>query len=348
MAELDQEVVDQEVVDTGSDDVAAETLDDVAEVSSDISEESEGEAAEGQDGEEDGAQAAAAAYEPNFKFRVHNDEEEDEDGEEQEFDEFVRGAIKDKESEDRIRDLYTRAHGLDALKPRHQKLQERFSTVAQHYGKLHQTVQDILRSRDEGDYATFLEKSGVKVGALAEWLMGQIKLNNMSPEERRPHEELSALRREVAELRRGRGAVEDHSSEAAVSVYEDDFRDALRDPSVKKARKAYDERVGESGAFEEFVLDYGSRYYRKHGKNLRPAKAVRECLKVLGLESSAPSQGAQGAPSQGATGSGAARKVVAQPKTAFLPNTGSSAASATSKKPQSIKDLKKLANGGSL
>jgi hypothetical protein len=298
------------------------------------------------EGAEEGAAAAAQAqeqYTPNFKFRVRGlDEEEDDDGDELEFDEFLRGVVTNKETEEKLRDLYTRAYGLDAIKPRHQKLQERYQAVTKDYGKLDGTIRDILRLRDEGDYGAFLQKVGIPTTKLAEWLVSEIQAQQLPPEERRIHEERARLARENRELRSGREQASEHDLSLASQIYHEELQEEMREEDVRPLIRAYDKRMGERGAFEEFVLDYGSRYYQRHGKNIRPAKAVRECLRILGLDTQAPSQGAQ------PSGSAQPKPVVTAPKVAVIPNTGPSASGTPVKKPKSIADLKKLANGQSL
>lgn len=291
---------------------------------------------------QEAASNTEAAYQPNYKFKVRGlDDEEDEDGDELEFDEFVRGVVTSKEQEDKLRDLYTRAYGLDAIKPRHQKLQERFQNVAQHYQKLDGTVREILSLRDSGDYGAFLQKVGIETPKLAQWLVNQIRQQELPPEERKTHDELEALRREVRALKTGDAGTSQAALAAATEAYEEELHEAIREPNTRNLIREYDKRVGEKGAFEEFVLDYGSRYHRKHGKNIRPAKAVRECLRLLGLDSQASSQDAQP--------SGTAQpKSVNAPKVAVLPNTGSSASGTPVKRPKSLADLKTLAKGGSL
>ncbi len=244
-----------------------------------------------------------------------------------------------------MRELYTKARGLDAVKPRHEKLQQRYQQVSQHYGKLDQTVRNILKARDEGDFDTFLEKTNIPVEKLATWLMQKIQRSQLPEGERSVHNELENTRRELRQLRDGGQIQGGQQFDSVVDHYEEDLKDAMRAEDTRPLVKDYDKRMGERGAFEEFVIDYGSRYYRKHGKNVRPATAVRECIRILGLQSQAPSQGAQ--PS-GQQGSQQQNRVIPAKRPTVLPNTGSSASSPTEKRPRNLADLKKLAKGGSL
>src|SRR5688500_3044500 len=53
-------------------------------------------------------------YTPNYKFKVMDEEKE--------FDDFLKGAIKTKEDEEKLRDIVTKAYGLDAHKKTHETL----------------------------------------------------------------------------------------------------------------------------------------------------------------------------------------------------------------------------------
>jgi hypothetical protein len=63
------------------------------------------------------------AYKPNFKFKAL--------GKEMEIDKFLHDAIKDAESEKKIRELYEKAHGLDYIKPMRDRLQEENQALVQ-------------------------------------------------------------------------------------------------------------------------------------------------------------------------------------------------------------------------
>ena len=58
-------------------------------------------------------------YTPNYKFKVLDTEKE--------FDEFIRPIIKDKDSEEKLRDLYTKAHGLDTVKNKYEETKEQLN-----------------------------------------------------------------------------------------------------------------------------------------------------------------------------------------------------------------------------
>ena len=115
-------------------------------------------------------------YEPNFSYKVKD--------EERQFDERLRKVISDKETEEYIRDLYTKADGLDTYK---QKLEDRESKLAEYERKVSELVngyQQLKTLRDEGNYRKLMSSIGLDDEAVLNYASSLIEEMNM-PEEQR-------------------------------------------------------------------------------------------------------------------------------------------------------------------
>lgn len=86
----------------------------------------------------------ASDYEPDYTYKVKD--------EILEFDEPLRAAITSKETESLLRDLYTRAAGLDSYKSKLEEKESYIGELEPQVGQLVQGFRNIKDLRDEGDY----------------------------------------------------------------------------------------------------------------------------------------------------------------------------------------------------
>ena len=103
----------------------------------------------------------APEYEPNFNYNVKD--------EEREFDERLRGSVTSKESEDYLRDLYTRADGMESMKA---KMEERNSYTSELEGtaaSMTQGFKTLQGFRDAGDMRGLSKALGLKRDAILDY-----------------------------------------------------------------------------------------------------------------------------------------------------------------------------------
>lgn len=110
------------------------------------------------EGEQESAQEAEQ-YVPDFSYSVKGDSKA--------FDERLHGVIKTKEDEDFIRELVTKAEGLDSYKEKFtleveskKTLEETLADVNDKLAKTSGFYQDIVERRDAGDHRSVLRDIG--------------------------------------------------------------------------------------------------------------------------------------------------------------------------------------------
>jgi hypothetical protein len=92
-------------------------------------------------------------WEPNYGFKVKDEEHE--------FDDWVRPAIQSKEHEEKLRELYTKAFGLDGVKSRLEENERRFQDVHGKYSSVNTQYEQMqnglqkLGDLREKDFSTF-------------------------------------------------------------------------------------------------------------------------------------------------------------------------------------------------
>jgi hypothetical protein len=103
-------------------------------------------------------EAEVAAYEANYGYEVK--------GEKKEFAEFLRGSITNLEQENELRDMYTRALGMDEIKESRTKLESEFqqyqTDVNTQFAPVVQRGNDFDNAVKMGNLATAFEIGGIK------------------------------------------------------------------------------------------------------------------------------------------------------------------------------------------
>jgi hypothetical protein len=113
-------------------------------------------------------------YTPDFTYKVKDEVFE--------FDESVREAIKSKEVEDKFRDLYTRAAGLDDYKAKYSDVESKYNESQPQLERLIGGYKTLMSYRDDGDFDRLMSTLGVDEEALIEYV-GQLLEREELPEE---------------------------------------------------------------------------------------------------------------------------------------------------------------------
>ncbi len=267
------------------------------------------------------------AFEPNFKFKVYDEEKE--------FPEIFRGVVKDKTTEEEVRTILSKAFGLDGLKPKYEKTKAERDEVS---GKYERTVQGLkkLDHFAKNDLDSFFELTGIQQDKLFDYVQQKLKYGEMSPEERQRHDQARDAQRKVYTYEEQTANLQRQNQELMVQRHNFEVQTAMSDPEISQFAAEFDRRAGKSGAFKEHVDAYGDRMYQVQQQYIQPTQAVRAVFdQYKGLIGYNPlGQQAQAPQTQ-------APQAKAPP--AAIPNIGSGrTVSPTSKRPKSIEELRAL------
>lgn len=273
------------------------------------------------------------AYTPNLKFKFTDEEGE----KEAELEEWVRPFVN-KDTEEKFRDIFSKAKGIDFVKSRRDKIAQDKQEIEAQFNQTKTALQEIAGLRDK-DLGLFLEKVGLNEQQVAKWLLeraeAQEKLKDLPEPLRNLYNENERLRRANIDYEKQLEGARGGSLEAATTALSMGVQNILARPEVAAIAQDFDTRRGESGAFFEMVRREGELEWARSNKVLTPDEAVSRALRTLALQPQAPSQGA--------TPNGAVatpNKVIIPGKTAVIPNVGGGSASVGAKKPRSIDDLR--------
>lgn len=263
-------------------------------------------------------------YVPNAKYRVLEEEHE--------FDPKLKKLLT-KETEPIIRELYEKAHGIEAVKRSRDTVTQERDHARQQLNGLNSEVQRVLGYRRAGDIRSFLEAVQLDDNTLAQYLFQKAKIAELPPEQQALYNENEAIRRRMNGMEESHRQSAAASESTAVQARIAELDAVLSTDEFSPLVKAFDARNG-AGSFKQAVMGHGHSQWLLTKKDLSPKEATQGFIKMTGI------QVPKGRP---APGPNANKRVVARPKVKTLPNMSGSQASVTAVgKPRSIEDLKKI------
>jgi len=239
-------------------------------------------------GESDGDPSEAPAYEPNFKFNVLDRQEE--------FPEEFRQYIKDKGTEDRFRDVFERAYGVDVLKNDRQVLREHNQTIGGELGKYKENYQLLGQMIQSKDLDNFHKQWGITEEQLVDHIMAKARMSDpeLPPEQRQYMQEQQQIRSQNAQLQYQNQQLLAQRQNDVLMQATTDLNESLSQPDVARTAYEYDTRVGKPGAFKAEVIRLGA-YHESQRNALSASQVIREFQNMIGV---APAAIGQPAPFQ--------------------------------------------------
>jgi hypothetical protein len=272
------------------------------------------------------AASAAPAFTPNYKFKVMDEEKE--------IDEFVRGVIKDADTEKKVRELYEKAYGLDYVKPKYEELKKKLPETESKYTDLYSKVENLVQLRDK-DFWGFVQQVGLTKEQVAKHVLEEVKRLELPEDQKRMYDEFEQTRRREIELERQLQFEQARSQEMAVQERTFQLDTILNKPEIAAYAKAYDTAQKQTGAFKDLVVERGITAWHTQKKDITPEQAVQEVMARLGEHY------------RGSAAASTAQPQVVQASEEkplpVIPRVSGKAVSPTGKAPRSIDDLKRMA-----
>lgn len=283
------------------------------------------------DGADGAPEGEPAAYTPNWKFKVLDKEYE--------IDEFARSAIKSAEHEQKMKELYQKAHGLDHIKPKYQQTRETLSQVQARLQQEHEPLVSQIRQlgaeAQKGELEPLLQAFKVSDEVLFKAAQARLKYRELPAEEKARIDREKELSRKAAQGDQSVQTLQQAYVAQAVEFRSMQLDHALGKPEIQEIAQAMDARFGKPGAFRSEVIKRGQLAYISQRQDI----PVDQLVKEVAAEWGPFVRGAQASanPATPTNTAGAA------PQKKVIPNIGSSQGSPARKEVRSIADLKKLA-----
>jgi len=281
--------------------------------------------------EESEEEEAEEAYKPSAKYKVLDEEHE--------FDPKLK-AVLNEETEPIIRELYEKAHGIDAIKASRAQVSKERDELRGNFQNLTSEVSRVMGYRRAKDYQSLFESLQVPDEEVAKYILEKARISTLPPEQQAVYNEREAFRKRMNAMEQNFQNIQAQGQTQEVQARINELDQTLGDEKLKALAKDFDSRNG-AGSFKTAIINHGATQYGITNKDLSPKEAVDSFIKMTGL--SIP----KGQPKPGANDP--TKRVVAKPKAKTIPSFGGGQASVTAmKKPTSIDDLRKLAKGRSL
>lgn len=254
----------------------------------------------------------SVAYTPNFKFKVYDEEKE--------IPESFRALVKDSATEKEVRELFEKAHGLDGLKPVHQKAVKERDEYANQFketkGQFDATMENLrkIHNYSQNDLDTFFQVYKIPQEKLFQYVTDKLKESELPPEQ---VERMNAGRQAKLEAEYYKEQVarqEKQNNDMFRQQHDFHMNQVLSQSDVSSFAKDFDARAGKQGEFLQKVYEYGDRIFKAENRYVQPHEAVNA---VLGYYKNLLNYN----PSQQASGQGTVPGSEAPPPP--IPNLGS-------------------------
>lgn len=251
------------------------------------------------------------AYEPNYSYSIKSEEFE--------FDERLRGIIDSKENEDYVRDLVTKAHGLDSYKTKFSEKEQAFAELEGRYGEIESNAKkyelgfERLEQLKNNDLSSFARAWGINDQQILDLARSLLDENPQAKAQR--DSQFNSVVQNWQQSDQQAMYLATQQQESA-RLHEMEMDIAFQNPQVSDFQKAYDMQKGKEGAFRDMVNTYGSAQWSQ-GNQLRPSQCVKAVMDEFSAfvnpqqPQAAPQRIANPLPNMGSgkTGSPVAKKV---------------------------------------
>lgn len=217
------------------------------------------------------APAKVDVYSPDFKYKVM--------GEEKEIDEWLRPAIKDKEVEKKVKELYEKAYGLDSIKPRHQELKAQYDELRLKSSGMDKALKSLGESIKEKDYDTVFSAMPIPKEDIISYALELVR-REQNPELKAQFESSRQAREKIRQYEAENARLMESHQELALKQRSFDLERTLDEPEVKAIADVYNSGVGDANAFRQYVIQIG-QYHAAKGNDISVEQAVGEALKHL-------------------------------------------------------------------
>jgi hypothetical protein len=265
-------------------------------------------------------------YTPNYKYKIL--------GKEQEFDEFLRGAVKDAETEEKVRSLYTKANGLEHMKGQYLKTRETLQSKDKELGSISSQLQEIAQYRDKKDFGNVFKGLNIKPDDVLEWAVQHAERMQLPPEQRQLYEAQESAQDQLRQVQQQNQWLQEQYNSQVANTRQMELNQSMADSQISEFANTYDQRTGQEGAFQMEVVRRGALHYQMTGQDLPPAEVVKQTLFALGW------QGQQGQ-NHGSNVTQMPRQASGRPP--IIPHVAGKSASPVRKSPKSLDEMRALA-----
>lgn len=205
------------------------------------------------------------AWTPSYKYKVA--------GEEKEIDEDLRHAIKDAQTEKKMKELFEKANGLDVYKTKYVDLDGKYRELNTKHTEREAQLQKLYKNYEAGDDEAFFNGLGVPDNVILRYAAKKIKEMDMPEEMKQLYNDNKVRKSREEQLQEQLEEYQAKAEQEAVLSRTFQLDNELERPDVKETAQAYDALYG-NGAFRNEVIRLGQFEALKNGNDLPAKEAV--------------------------------------------------------------------------
>lgn len=238
-----------------------------------------------------------AAYTPDWKFKAF--------GKEHEIDEWIRPVVKNKEHEQKLKEIYEKAYAIDDIKQSREKAREEYKSyraqtepVVQTITQASQLYNSAIKAYEAGNVrkATFqLEEAfkylGINEKVLQKYVYQKLQNEDMDPRQKDEYNQFRDLELQNAQMQQQMQEQQQYFQQLAVQTRTQELTQATSKPEIASIVSSFDQRNG-PGSFHQEVILRGQQYWNMYQKDVSADQLVQEIINKYGLQAP-PAQQAQ-------------------------------------------------------
>jgi hypothetical protein len=266
-------------------------------------------------------------YAPNFKFKVLDKELE--------FDEFLKGVIKDPETEKKVRELHEKAYGLDSVKADRSTLRNELAQTKEKIGRTDAALETIGNYVRQGDFDSFFEALRIPKDHILKYAL-QLVQREQDPNVKAQWEANRQAQQQAQHYQTEAQRLEQEKRQFYTQQGEFELSQAISRPELAGIVQTYDTGIGQPGAFRSYVIRIGQAL-EAQGHEVSVEQAVQEAVRHLQAVNPSLASTPMGQQQQ------TAGRVVQPNQKPVIPNVQGRGTSPVRSTYRSLDDLRKLA-----
>ena len=270
---------------------------------------------------------AAPAFTPNFKFKVMDKEHE--------IPEFLRGVVKDADTQKKLIELHEKAYGLDAVKSKYQTTKQQFDSMSKEKQSLDAEIQTLGTYLKKNDLDSFFKALNITEEQVLQYALDRVNYRELPIEQRMQRDMQTQERQRLYQLEQQNQQLEQRWATESVQARTFQLDSTLARQDIKSVAEAFDAKVGKPGAFKAEVIKRGQYANYTTGADISVDQAVSE---VMGLYAPLVQTATPAAPAQAATAQAGATQALP-----VIPNVSGRGTSPVRKAVKSIADIEQRA-----
>lgn len=270
------------------------------------------------------------AYTPDFSYKVN--------GEVQEFDPWIQEFVKDKETEEKIRDLYSRAGGLKKVKSERDDYRTRIDTMSQDFQKVAPVVrqyQELSGLLQKGDLGSFFAAARINPDQVIKWAANYVRESDKNPNYGQQIAENYNQQSYQASLEQQARLQQEQMQQMAFEQKQRELDWELSKPENSEFAQQFNARLNDPEGLRKEIQERGNMIYFSQNRVASVTEILEQIKTAYGFAAS--NQGQAGSAPQGGAVQGSGGKPV-------LPNVrGATNQSPAKKVYRSLDELKERA-----